>query len=171
MPHDPTPTQGKARYALAAARIILGLTFLWAFLDKLFGLTYSTPAASSWLKGGHPTKGYLGSSFGPLGEMFKGMAGNAVVDVLFMAGLLAVGLSLTFGFAVRLGGWSGVALVLLMYASHPVPWANPHATHPFLDEHILEAAVLALIALTAAGDTWGLGRWWRQKTGKWAWLQ
>ena len=48
---------------------------------------------------------------------------------------------------------------------------QPHGTHPFLDEHITEAAALALIAMTSAGDTWGLGPWWRTRTGKWPWLR
>src|SRR5688572_23363522 len=110
-----------ASYALAALRLALGLIFLWAFLDKLFGLRYSTPPERAWVEGGEPTRGYLSSSFGPLDEMFKAMAGNAVVDTLFMLGLAAVGISLTLGIATRLGGWAGMAMVLLMYASHPTP--------------------------------------------------
>lgn len=162
---------GKSRYALAALRIALGLVFLWAFFDKAFGLTYTTPAGAGWFgEGGSPTKGYLSSSFGPLAEPFKAMAGNPVVNVLFMAGLFGVGVSLTFGVAVRLGGWSGVAMVLMMYASHPAIWAEPHGTHPFLDDHIVQACALALLALTPSGDTWGLGTRWRARTSKVKWL-
>jgi hypothetical protein len=32
----------KSIYAWAGVRIALGLTFLWAFFDKLFGLGFST---------------------------------------------------------------------------------------------------------------------------------
>ena len=45
--------------ALAGLRIATGFIFLWAFLDKLFGLGYSTASAKSWIHGGSPTKGYL----------------------------------------------------------------------------------------------------------------
>ena len=31
-----------ARYLLAALRIVLGWTFLWPFIDKLFGFGYGT---------------------------------------------------------------------------------------------------------------------------------
>jgi len=66
-------------YILATLRIILGLTFFWAFLDKLIGLGFSTCrnltsstteilCANSWLKGGSPTKGFLNSSKGPLSD-------------------------------------------------------------------------------------------------------
>lgn len=49
------------RIALNLLRLVLGFEFLWAFLDKTFGLGYTTPAAKSWLNGGSPTKGYLSS--------------------------------------------------------------------------------------------------------------
>lgn len=167
----PVAVARPAAFALAALRVTLGLIFLWAFLDKLFGLRHATPPERAWLEGGEPTRGYLSSSFGPLGDLFQAMAGNALVDALFMLGLAGVGIALTLGIATRLGGWSGMAMVLMMYASHPVPWMEPNGTHPFLDEHITEAAAMALIALTNAGDTWGLGRWWRQRVAKWPWLQ
>jgi thiosulfate dehydrogenase (quinone) large subunit len=171
MAAPPVAVARPAAYALAASRLVLGLIFLWAFLDKLLGLGYNTPRERAWVEGGEPTRGYLSSSFGPLEELFHGMAGNAAVDFLFMMGLLGVGLTLTLGIAVRLGGWGGVAMVLLMYASHPTVFMDPHGTHPFLDDHILQAAVLALIAMTTSGHTWGLGRWWESKTAKWPWLR
>ena len=34
-----------ARYVFAGVRIALGWVFLWAFLDKLFGLGHETPSA------------------------------------------------------------------------------------------------------------------------------
>jgi thiosulfate dehydrogenase [quinone] large subunit len=36
----------------------------------------------------------------------------------------------------------------------------PPENNPFMDDHLIYAAVLAVLALTAAGDTLGLGRWW-----------
>ena len=165
-----------ALYTLALLRLVLGLIFLWAFFDKAFGLKFSTPADAGWLgEDGSPTKGYLGSSYGPFEGVFKDMAGNALVDFLFMFGLFAVGLSLTLGFATKLGGWGGVAMVLLMYLSHPTVWvlvddSLPHGTHPFLDSHIVEATALATLALTNCGDWLGIGPWWRGKTAKMTWL-
>ena len=40
-------TSGPARKALAVLRIGFGLTFLWAFLDKLLALGFSTGAISN----------------------------------------------------------------------------------------------------------------------------
>lgn len=163
------PVAKPAAYALAALRLALGLIFLWACLDKVFGLEYTTPPERAYLEGGSPTEGYLGSSYGPLEGVFEAMAGNAVVDFLFLFGLGAVGVSLTLGMGTKLGGWTGMAMVLLMYLSHPAPWAQPNGTNPVLDTHIVEAAALALLALTNCGDVWGLGRWWRGKA-KASWL-
>ena len=50
------------RYLLAGIRLALGWIFLWAFLDKAFGLGHDTTAAKSWVNGGSPTKGFLGSA-------------------------------------------------------------------------------------------------------------
>ena len=34
------------------------------------------------------------------------------------------------------------------------------ANNPVIDDHILGAITVVVLALTNAGDTWGLGRWW-----------
>ena len=53
---------------LAVLRIATGLIFLWAFLDKLFGLGYATPRRQAWIDGGSPTQGFLNSGdVGPFG--------------------------------------------------------------------------------------------------------
>src|SRR5690606_6862690 len=49
----------KARYVLAAARIAIGWVFLWAFLDKTFGLGFATAREDAWINGGSPTFGFL----------------------------------------------------------------------------------------------------------------
>lgn len=57
--------------AQAAARVSLGFVFLWAFLDKTFGLGYATTSAAAWVKGGSPTKGFLSHvSAGPFQSAF-----------------------------------------------------------------------------------------------------
>ena len=38
-----------ARIVFAALRIVLGFTFFWAFLDKVFGLGYATPSERAWI--------------------------------------------------------------------------------------------------------------------------
>lgn len=156
-----------AAKALAVMRIAIGFVFLWAFLDKAFGLHYATPSAKAWIHGGSPTKGFLNSvEVGPFKSMFHSMAGTWWANSLFMLGLLGIGIALMTGVAVRLGAAAGVLLVAGMWlATYPLAQtdstgAATGSTNPFIDEHVTEALVLIVLALTYAGTTWGLGRRW-----------
>ncbi len=57
-----TEKKGWGYTVLGLTRLMVGFTFLWAFLDKTFGLGFSTPTEKSWLNGGSPTSGFLGGS-------------------------------------------------------------------------------------------------------------
>jgi thiosulfate dehydrogenase [quinone] large subunit len=163
------------RRALAALRIAFGLTFLWAFFDKLLALGFATGAVTdpdtgartgidffaqdqAWLNGGSPTEGFL--TFGvpadnPFRDVFTSMAGDAWVDWLFMAGLLGIGISLTLGVGMRLGTASGALLYALMWVA-----AWPLANNPVIDDHLLGLLSMIVLGLALAGDTWGAGRAW-----------
>lgn len=157
----------KARYLVAAIRISLGWVFLWAFLDKLFGLGRATAPESAWLAGGSPTFGFLNfAAQGPLVELYKGLAGNPIIDVLFMAGLLGLGLALLLGIGLKIVSVAGPLLMLLMWSA-----LLPPSNNPLIDDHIIYALVLALLPLLQAGHTLGLGRWWAEKTHAWPILQ
>ena len=81
-----------ARFAAAATRFSLGWVFLWAFLDKTFGLGYATKAEDAWLDGGSPTYGFLNfAATGPFEDFYKSIAGDAWADWLFMIGLAGSG--------------------------------------------------------------------------------
>jgi len=159
-------TSSAARMALGALRITFGLTFLWAFFDKLLALGYSTgvddkgavdrfgPAA--WINGGSPTEGFLKfAADGPFKDFYNSIGGTWWADTLFMLGLLAIGLTMTFGFMIRLGAIAGFVMYILMWSV-----VLPPANNPVLDEHILGAISMIVIGLTLAGDTWGVGRAW-----------
>ena len=163
-------SEGAAR-ALAVLRIAFGLTFLWAFFDKLLALGFSTGAISNaagaktgidyfskdaWIHDGNPTLGFLkfGAS-GPFKGFYNSIAGEAWVNWAFMLGLLFIGVTLTFGVVVRLGAIAGFVMYLMMWTVALWP-----ANNPVIDEHILGAISMAVLGLTLAGDTWGLGKVW-----------
>ena len=145
----------------------MSLVFLWAFLDKVFGLGYSTPGARAWVNGGSPTQGFLGTvDHGPFGAMFRSWAGAGWADWLFMLALAGIGIALLLGIGMRIAAVSGTLLLVLMWAAE-WPLARftdagqpTMSTHPFLDDHLVYAGVLILLALIAAGNTWGLGKFW-----------
>jgi len=171
-PHDRTddPRTGTAAriggLALNGLRLVIGFQFLWAFLDKSFGLGYATPGARAWVDGGSPTKGFLsGVSAGPLEGTFNAMAGNAFYDWLFMAGLLGIGIALLLGVALRIAAASGGLLLMMMYlASWPLAKiGNGEPTgsnNPIVDDHLVSALALIVIATFAATSAGYLGRMW-----------
>lgn len=162
-------THSAARRGLAVLRLGFGLTFLWAFFDKLLALGYATGVngetgavdrfgPDAWINGGSPTFGFL--SFGvpadnPMRDFFNGMAGDAWADWLFMIGLAGIGAALVLGIGVRITAIAGGALYLLMWLA-----SLPLENNPVIDDHLLGAIALTVFALTLAGDTWGLGTMW-----------
>ena len=163
-----------ARKALAVLRLGFGFTFLWAFLDKTFALGFHTGAITNeegartgidfmakdaaWLNGGSPTEGFLLYGIpadNPFKDFFNSMAGDAWADWLFMIGLLGIGLALTLGIGMRIAAAAGALLYMLMYAAS-IPLEN----NPIVDDHVLGAISLVVLALVLAGDTWGAGKAW-----------
>jgi thiosulfate dehydrogenase [quinone] large subunit len=158
------PASGRT---LATLRILMGLTFLWAFLDKTFGLGYSTGSARAWVNGGSPTEGFLGHvQVGPAQSLLRDMAGSGFVDWLFMLGLLGIGFALLLGIGTRLAAAAGSVLLAAMWiAEWPLAQSTSagtatSSTNPLIDYHLIYVVVLIALALYAAGDTWGFGRQW-----------
>jgi len=159
-----TPIAAKAA---AVVRVATGFVFLWAFLDKTFGWHYATGSGKGWIDGGSPTKGFLsGVQAGPLQSFFHDIAGKGWADALFMLGLLGIGLALAGGVALRLTAVAGTVLMAMMWAAewppaqHLSTGAPTMSSNPFMDYHVLYAAVMVLMAAAYAGNTWGLGRIW-----------
>ena len=93
----------------------------------------------------------------PFKEMFNSMAGQAWVDWLFMLGLLGIGVTLLLGIGMRLGTAAGALMYAFMYAA-----VLPLENNPVVDDHLVGIIVMAVLALGAAGTTWGLGHWWNR---------
>ncbi|MFE0348840.1 hypothetical protein [Streptomyces griseoluteus] len=154
-------------YALASLRILTGFVFLWAFLDKTFGLGYATASGKGWIDGGSPAKGFLDSvAAGPMESTFHSWAGDTWADWLFMLGLLGIGLAVMAGAALWPAAVAGTAMMVLMWmaewppARHLSDGSPSMSTNPFADYHVIYAVALIAVAAAGAGATWGLGRVW-----------
>ncbi len=142
---------------LAIIRLSLGWVFLWAFLDKTFGLGFATESENAWIDGGSPTEGFLSfATKGPFASAYQEIAGAAWADWLFMIGLAGIGVALMLGIAMRIAAVSGAVMLVLMWTAVLAPPNNP-----FMDDHLVYAMILGVLALTDAGDMWGFGRRWR----------
>jgi thiosulfate dehydrogenase [quinone] large subunit len=175
------PAAGGLRgQVLAVLRVVMGLTFLWAFADKMFGLGYTTKTAAAWIHGGSPTQGFLGHvQVGPAQSMLRSWAGTGWVDWLFMLALLGVGLALLLGIGMRLAAIAGTLLLASMWiAEWPLArstsaGAATSSSNPLIDYHLIYLVVVIALAVFAAGDTWGFGRRWARSAvvRRYRWLR
>jgi thiosulfate dehydrogenase [quinone] large subunit len=176
-----------ARYWAAIARIAMGFVFLWAFLDKLFGLTYATPSEGAWMFAtgdGSPTFGYLtfgvnpegqlagffhslGESAGVMGAEGPTLYPGSWVNWAFMLALLGAGVTLILGVFMRIGSIGAALLLMMMYLAS-APWAQyaneageKQSNNPIADDHLAYAIFAILLMLLTAERTWGLGKWWQ----------
>lgn len=148
---------------MAVLRLATGFIFLWAFLDKAFGLGFSTPARAAWISGGTPSQGFLNSPAvtGPLKGFFAAIA-SPMTDVLFMLAMLAVGVAVMAGIGLRISAVAGSIVLVFMYLAEWPFAVNAGSTNPLVDYHIIYALALIAIAMLSAGDTWGFGRAWKR---------
>ncbi|OGI65545.1 hypothetical protein A3A95_02890 [Candidatus Nomurabacteria bacterium RIFCSPLOWO2_01_FULL_39_18] len=131
------------KIVLLKLRFVMAFIFLWAFFDKLLGLGFATTSEKAWIHGGSPTTGFLSMGVqGPFAEVFHSLAGVAVVDWLFMLGLLFIGATLLFNRYVLWGAVAGIVMMVLMWLALLFP-----ANNPIIDDHIVYALVLTLLAI------------------------
>lgn len=150
-----------AKNVWGLVRIAIGWIFLWPFLDKLFGLGFTTTPDHAWLAGSSPTTGFLtGATKGPFAGIFQAMAGSAFVDWLFMIGILCIGVALMLGIGVRIACYSGALMLVLMFLAGFIPPEH----NPIIDEHLIYAITLIGLALMPSGEWLGFGKAWA-KTG------
>lgn len=159
--HDPNS------YGWSILRVGLGFVFLWAFIDKLFGLGFATckdklsgvvdvGCSQSWAHGGSPTDGFLGNAVtGPFANFYHNLAGNVFVDWAFMLGLLFVGLGLFFGTWIKSAAVAGMAMMALMWSALLWP-----ANTPGVDEHVIYFLALFGILTSSARPLWTIKQRW-----------
>ena len=135
-----------AARVLAVLRIAFGLTFLWAFFDKLFALGFSTGRSvnpetgvetvdrfgdAAWINGGSPTEGFLKfGADGPFKGFYNDIAGDAWANWLFMLGLLGIGLALTLGIGMRIADGCRSPPLRAHVDRRPAPGEQPGPGRP-----------------------------------------
>lgn len=180
---EPIHTKGLQR-VFGALRLAMGFTFLWAFLDKLFALGFSTGRVlndagqtvkidffgpDAWINGASPTAGAVGFALkGPFADNIQTITGFQMtqagptvagwLDWVYMVSLLLIGLGLITGVLTRIAAVGGIIWLAVFYLGTAI-WPEHN---PFLDEHVLEAIVLVGLILANAGRYYGLGKIWQR---------
>ncbi len=128
---------------LVVFRILTGWLLLWGFLDKMFGLGFETPAGSGMIDGVSPSSFVVYVTNGIFKDLFLSMAGNWFVDILFMLGLLVLGITMIIGIASKLTTIAVCAFLLVMWML-----VVPPVDNPVVDYHlILIAGMIATYCL------------------------
>lgn len=148
-----------------ALRLMLGWSFVWGFLDKFFGLGFSTcrldggaidfMCDSAMANGGSPTYGFLnfateGSHLGGLFDWMAPAAADSInfADVFFMAALFFGGIALMTGIAVKWAAYGGAALMFFMFLAADVWPVN----NPINSSHVIEFFAFMGVATVGAGS-------------------
>lgn len=135
------------RFSLFLLRISLGWLFFYAGVTKLLNPDWT---AAGYIKGA--------KTFVPFYEWLLTSSILPIVDFLNEWGLTLIGISLMLGVMVRLSSILGAVLMLLYYfVALDFPYPNEHSF--LIDEHIIYAVALVVLAYFRAGRIWGLERW------------
>jgi thiosulfate dehydrogenase [quinone] large subunit len=165
----------------ALFRIGMGLLYLWAFVTAAFGVGYQNadPPGSAtnygwhftydssmgWITSGFkhsPTAGFVSILHGPLAFIPQKLP-TGVDDFFWVFAIAGLGFALTLGILMRIAGWGGFALNILLWFC-----LFPPDNNPILDgEHMAFAFGILLLMFVHAGNWWGFGRPWSRHTPAW----
>lgn len=153
------------RLAVAALRIVVGIIFLWAGLEKVIGAGSDGFSSAGFLQFG--TGGTLGwpfvsgevaegTIFNPTHGIWTGLAANktliGIIDILVPWSQIGIGLSLTLGLFTRFGAAMGTLMMLFFF------FAAWEFEHGIVNSHLTYAVVTAFIGYIGAGNHVGLDR-------------
>jgi thiosulfate dehydrogenase (quinone) large subunit len=134
------------RFVLVLLRILIGWHFLYEGVIKAYN--------PSWT-----ARGYLLSA-SVLKPFFSWLASDSLIgtiNVLNIAGLMAIGISLLMGIRVRWGCVAGILLLAFYYLAHPpfpgLPQGPSEGSYWIINKNLIEMAALLVIyqfPLTAA---------------------
>lgn len=149
--------------AVAGLRILVGVIFLWAGLEKVLApepfsaagfLQFGTAGSLGWpFVTGEVAEGTV---FNPTHDFWVGLAGNeaamSIVNVLVPYGQIGIGVGLIAGLLTRFSAAMGTLMMLLFFVA---AWEFEFG---IVNQHLTYALVTAFIGYIGAGNYYGLDR-------------
>jgi thiosulfate dehydrogenase [quinone] large subunit len=126
-------------------RISLGWLFFYSGITKIMNPDWS---AGSYLNNAKAFTDFYGWLASP--DILP------IVTFVNEWGQLLLGLSLLLGIFIRISAPLGAAMMILYWLPLGFPYPNNHSY--IVDQHIIYAAALLLLASLKAGRTWGLDK-------------
>lgn len=156
-------TSRRYELAIASLRIVVGVIFLWAGLEKVLGpnpfdaagfLKFATAGTLGWpFVSGEVAEGTV---FNPTHDLWVGLASNggamSFINFIVPFGQIAIGASLILGLFTRFGAAMGTLMMLLFFVA---AWEFEFG---IVNQHLTYALVTAFIGTIGAGRYFGLDR-------------
>jgi thiosulfate dehydrogenase [quinone] large subunit len=140
--------QSFERYLIVFFRLTMAWTFLYAASHQVFDPTWSVVGFLSHTK-----------TFHNLFLVFSTPTMAPMTTFLVEYGHLLIGLSLLFGFMVRISASFGILLMGIYWMAH-MDWPFVENTNNLIfDYHLVYAGVLSYLIAKQAGHVWGLDGW------------
>ena len=147
--------------AVAIGRIVIGVIFLWAGLEKVIGgagewsakgfLAFGTSGTLGWP---FVTEVVEGTVFNPTHDFWVGLSANAgamsVINLLVPFGQVAIGTSLILGIATRFASAMGALMMLFFF------FAAWDFAYGIVNQHLTSAVVTLGLGVIGAGNYYGL---------------
>jgi thiosulfate dehydrogenase [quinone] large subunit len=147
--------------AVAIGRIVIGVIFLWAGLEKVIGgagewsakgfLAFGTSGTLGWP---FVTEVVEGTVFNPTHEFWVGLSANAgamsVINLFVPFGQVAIGTSLILGIATRFASAMGALMMLFFF------FAAWDFAYGIVNQHLTYAVVTLGLGVIGAGNYYGL---------------
>jgi thiosulfate dehydrogenase [quinone] large subunit len=157
-------TDGRIQAAVAFGRIVIGIIFLWAGLEKAMGVGLGTWNADGFLQFG--TSGTLawpfvsgepaeGEVFNPTHDFWASVPGTAFGDTiawLVPLGQMGIGIGLILGLLTRFSAAMGTLMMLFFFVA---AWDFEFG---IVNQHLTYAVVTFGLAVVGAGNYFGLDR-------------
>ncbi len=147
--------------AVAIGRIVIGVIFLWAGLEKVIGgagewsakgfLAFGTSGTLGWP---FVTEVAEGTAFNPTHDFWVGLSANAgamsVINLLVPFGQVAIGTSLILGIATRFASAMGALMMIFFF------FAAWDFAYGIVNQHLTYAVVTLGLGVIGAGNYYGL---------------
>ena len=153
----------KHALAIAFGRVVIGIIFLWASLEKIVGEGLGTWSAAGFLK--FATGGTLGwpfvtgevaegTVFNPTHDFWVALAGNeaamSAIGFLVPLGQFGIGVALILGLLTRFGAAMGTLMMLFFFVA---AWDFQFG---IVNQHLTYAVVTLGLGIVGAGNYYGL---------------
>ena len=157
-------TDGRIQAAVAFGRIVIGIIFLWAGLEKAIGvglgtwnadgfLQFATTGSLGWpFVSGEPAEGQV---FNPTHDFWASVPGTPFGDViawLVPLGQIGIGVGLILGLLTRFSAAMGTLMMLFFFVA---AWDFAFG---IVNQHLTYAVVTFGLAVVGAGNYFGLDR-------------